>query len=57
MSLRIDAHHHFWHLATHFGDYAGWLAACEDYCDRYAGDEDKDAVFGGNAYRFYRLEE
>ncbi|TDY23023.1 L-fuconolactonase [Paraburkholderia sp. BL6665CI2N2] len=44
-------------LATHFGDYAGWLAACDDYCDRYASDEDKGAVFGGNAYRFYRLEE
>ncbi|MFM0061084.1 amidohydrolase family protein [Paraburkholderia phytofirmans] len=44
-------------LAAHFGDYAGWLSACEDYCDRYAGAEDKDAVFGGNACRFYRLEE
>ncbi|MGF6605333.1 L-fuconolactonase [Paraburkholderia sp. WSM4175] len=44
-------------LASGFGDYAGWLAACETYCERFARGEDKDAVFGGNAYRFYRLEE
>ena len=42
-------------LASGSGGYGAWLAACEDDCTRFLGADAVPAVFGGNAYMFYRV--
>lgn len=43
-----------WPVVQLKGNYAAWLAICQACCEHLSTD-DKEAVFGGNARRFYRL--
>lgn len=43
-----------WPVLRLAGDYAAWLAQCLDFC-KALFPEDREAIFGGNAARFYRL--